>query len=44
MESILVAAPELYQGYKESEFFRKLCAVILKIKDIIKMRMNGIDF
>ena len=31
---LIAAAPELYQGYREMEFFRKLCAVILEIKDI----------
>lgn len=34
-------APELYQGYREMEFFRKLCMVVLEIKDINDM--NGID-
>lgn len=32
--SILAAAPELYQGYRENEFFRKLCKVLLEIKDV----------
>lgn len=31
---ILSAAPELYQGYRENEFFRKLCKVLLEIKDV----------
>lgn len=32
--SILASAPELYQGYRENEFFRKLCKVLLEIKDV----------
>lgn len=32
--SILAAAPELYQGYRENELFRKLCKVMLDIKDV----------
>ena len=32
--SILAEAPELYQGYRENEFFRKLCKVLLEIKDV----------
>lgn len=32
--SILAEAPGLYQGYRESDFFRKLCTVVLEIKDI----------
>lgn len=31
---LIGAAPELYQGYREMEFFRKLCIVVLEIKDI----------
>lgn len=31
---LIGAAPELYQGYREMEFFRKLCTVVLEIKDI----------
>lgn len=32
--SILAEAPGLYQGYRECDFFRKLCTVVLEIKDI----------
>lgn len=32
--SILAEAPGLYQGYRENEFFRKLCKVLLEIKDV----------
>lgn len=32
--SIFAEAPGLYQGYRENEFFKKLCTVVLEIKDI----------
>lgn len=32
--SILASAPKLYQGYRENEFFRKLCKVLLEMKDV----------
>lgn len=32
--SILAAAPEIYKGYRENEFFRKLCTVLFEIRYI----------